>query len=303
MPSEKLVSIIIPTYKQWNVLPRAVDSALNQTYKHIEVIVVDDNDPYTEFRKNTEEIMKKYENDSRVVYVKHSKNMERCAARNTGIKNSNGTYIMFLDNDDEFYKTKVEAQVKNLESLGADWGMNYTKYVRKNGDKIVAVCAENRSGNLLVEALKRNLFIHAGSNLMVRKSIIDEVGGFNESISINEDIEFITRVMKKYKLAYVDNLGLIVNVHERDSLDFEDITKKYLNSISGTLQLLSETELEDVHRMINLQRFRFKLQSQRDLRSALKLISSNKINTHIAIKYLGHLFWRRLTKKSYGFKY
>lgn len=303
MSSEKLVSIIIPTYKQWNVLPRAIDSALDQTYKNIEVIVVDDNDPYSENRKNTEEIMSKYDHDIRVVYIKHSKNMERCAARNTGINNSRGTYIMFLDNDDEFYNTKVEAQVNNLESLGEDWGMNYTKYVRKNGNKTVAICGESRSGDLLLEALKRNLFIHAGSNLMVRKSVIDEIGGFNESISINEDIEFITRVMKKYKLAYVDNMGLIVNVHDRGSLDFELITKKYLDSIANTLQLLTEAELKDVYRMIDLQRFRFNLQSKRDFKAAINLINSKNITVYIAIKYIGHLFWRRLMKKSYGFKY
>ena len=228
MPSEQLVSVIIPTYKNEKALLRAIESVLNQTYKNIEVIVVDDNAPDSEYRRKTAKEMEKYTNDSRVSYIKHYKNMERCAARNTGIKYSRGNYVMFLDNDDEFLISKVEAQIKNLESLDSRWGMNYSKYIRKDGDKVVAVCGEDRDGDLLIEALKRNLFIHAGSNLMVRKSVIDEVGGFNEEISINEDIEFISRVMLKYKMAYVDNMGLVVNIHDRGDIDFEEITKKYI---------------------------------------------------------------------------
>lgn len=156
---------------------------------------------------------------------------------------------------------------------------------------------------MLIEALKRNLFIHAGSNLMVRKSVIDEVGGFNEEISINEDIEFISRVMLKYKMAYVDNMGLVVNIHDRGDIDFEEITKKYIDSILESLQLLSESESKDVFRMLNLQRFRYRLLSQQNFRAAFHLISSNEISTYSAVRYLTHLFWRKVTKKSYGFKY
>ena len=303
MPSEQLVSVIIPTYKNEKALLRAIESVLNQTYKNIDVIVVDDNAPDSEYRRKTAKEMEKYTNDSRVSYIKHYKNMERCAARNTGIKYSRGNYVMFLDNDDEFLISKVEAQIKNLESLDSRWGMNYSKYIRKDGDKVVAVCGEDRDGDLLIEALKRNLFIHAGSNLMVRKSVIDEVGGFNEEISINEDIEFISRVMLKYKMAYVDNMGLVVNIHDRGDIDFEEITKKYIDSILESLQLLSESESKDVFRMLNLQRFRYRLLSQQNFRAAFHLISSNEISTYSAVRYLTHLFWRKVTKKSYGFKY
>lgn len=68
-----LVSIIIPTYKRSEMLPRAIESVLNQTYKNIQVIVVDDNDPDTEFRIATEQRMLLYNYNPRVKYIRHEK--------------------------------------------------------------------------------------------------------------------------------------------------------------------------------------------------------------------------------------
>ena len=82
---EKMVSVIIPTYKRADYLTRAIDSVLNQTYNNIEIIVVDDNNSNSTDRKNTESIMQKYNENSKIKYIKHSKNMNGSAARNTGV--------------------------------------------------------------------------------------------------------------------------------------------------------------------------------------------------------------------------
>ena len=79
------VSVITPTYKRSGMLPRAIKSVLNQSYQNIEIIVVDDNNPDTEWRIATEERMQEFKDDPRVMYVKHEKNMNGSVARNTGI--------------------------------------------------------------------------------------------------------------------------------------------------------------------------------------------------------------------------
>lgn len=79
----------------------------------------------------TEDLLCKYLIDKRVIYIKHDRNKNGSAARNSGYKKSKGDYIMFLDDDDEFEKTKVEVQQKNLSGLSKDWGCNYTKYIKK----------------------------------------------------------------------------------------------------------------------------------------------------------------------------
>lgn len=87
---QQLVSVIIPTYKGADKINSAVDSVLNQTYKNIEVIVVDDNGENESEQLLTAEKMKKYETFENVKYLVHKKNINGSAARNTGIRASKG---------------------------------------------------------------------------------------------------------------------------------------------------------------------------------------------------------------------
>ena len=111
----KLVSVIITSYGGSNTLCRAIDSILEQTCQCFEVIVVDDNDPNTNQRFRTSNMMKKYINDNRVKYIKHKHNINGSAARNTGINSAKGAYITFLDDDDYLYPDRLELAVKVLE--------------------------------------------------------------------------------------------------------------------------------------------------------------------------------------------
>ena len=176
-----LVSVIIPTYKRPDVLERAIDSVLNQTYERIEVIVVDDNAPYTSSRVETELVMGKYKGNGKVKYIQHPENRNGSAARNTGISQANGKYIAFLDDDDEFLERKLELQVLRLEELGESWGVCYTHFVRKKNGRLLDGGIEQREGLLTAEILKGSFYISAGSNLLVRKDLVETIGGFNES--------------------------------------------------------------------------------------------------------------------------
>lgn len=103
------VSIIIPTYKRSNNLKRAIRSAERQTYKNLEIIVVDDNDPGSKYREETEKIIKEFPS---VTYIKNKKNSGGGVTRNNGIIAAHGDLISFLDDDDEYLPEKVEKQVK-----------------------------------------------------------------------------------------------------------------------------------------------------------------------------------------------
>ena len=98
------VSVIIPTYNRAHLVGRAIRSVLNQTYQDFEIIVVDDCST-----DNTEEIVKGF-NDHRIRYMRHDRNRGGSAARNTGIKASQGKYIAFLDSDDERLLKKAESR-------------------------------------------------------------------------------------------------------------------------------------------------------------------------------------------------
>ena len=95
------VSIIIATYHRYDLLPRAVKSALAQTHKDIEIIVVDDNPPESKERTETEKVMSEF-TDSMVQYIQNIKNSGGAVTRNNGIKRATGDFIAFLDDDDEY---------------------------------------------------------------------------------------------------------------------------------------------------------------------------------------------------------
>ncbi len=301
---EKLISIIIPTYKRPDVLPRAVDSVLAQSYKNIEVIVVDDNDPTFPERAVTEKVMEKYADEPRVKYIKHPKNMNGSAARNTGFANSSGEYIMFLDDDDEFLPGKIEKQYALMESLDESWGISYTIYetVDSNG-KIVSVSGEKAEGRLLVDALGRNLFLAAGSNLMVRKKVYEELNGFDESFKRNQDLEFLVRALKNYKIAFADVLGLRIYMHNSNSvIAMPELTKQFVAQFSPMIQKLSEKEKTNVFRHLGLQVFRYYL-FEKDFKNAKKAIKEYKVGYVESVFYLFHLVYRKISKLSVGYKF
>lgn len=106
-----LVSVVIPTFNRPQYLQRCIESIKNQTYKNIEIIVVDDNNPNTLERRETEKVLSLYKNNSNIIYLKHERNKNGSAARNTGWKFSKGEYITFVDDDDIIYSDKIQKQV------------------------------------------------------------------------------------------------------------------------------------------------------------------------------------------------
>lgn len=111
----KKVSCIIPSYKRSDMVIRAIDSVLRQTYKNIEVCVVDDNIPGDEYSCELKHKLEKYQNDSRVKYITQQKHINGAVARNVGIKEATGEFIAFLDDDDEWLPEKLERQMEIID--------------------------------------------------------------------------------------------------------------------------------------------------------------------------------------------
>ena len=114
MQNEPLVSVVIPTYNRSRTICASVNSVLNQTYKNIELIVVDDCST-----DDTIGILEKI-NDKRLKFIRHPKNKGQNAARNTGIKASIGEYIAHHDSDDIWHLNKLEVQIKKLKDVNTD---------------------------------------------------------------------------------------------------------------------------------------------------------------------------------------
>jgi glycosyltransferase involved in cell wall biosynthesis len=298
------VTVIIPTFKRSNMLSRAIDSVLNQTYQNLEIIVIDDNDPSSKYRKETEIVMEKYKEIEKVKYIKHECNKNGSAARNTGIKNSNSEYIAFLDDDDEYLPRKIELSVDRMETLGESWAGCYTAYKKMLKNNHYQNSLGNKEGSLLLETLARNVFLGGGSNLFLRRKAIVDIGGFDETFKRNQDIEFLVRLFQKYKIAYVDKCSLIIHYEVRDNpISYErsiEIDEKYLETFKPFLENLSENEMKYVYHNIALQRFKLSVNEKRIL-DGLSNLKRNKVSLLTTVRYIIYVIHRIIAQKSYGF--
>lgn len=296
---KNLVSVIIPSYKNVDSLDRAVKSVLNQTYKNIEIIVVDDNKPDSTYRKQTERLMQKYIKYDNVKYVKNEKNLERSYSRNRGVFYSEGEYIAFLDNDDEYLPGKIGNQVQRLKEMGTGYVVCYSSYVRKIKEKNVCFCGEFREGNLRTEILARDFPIHPGSNLLLRKEIFEKCGGFCEFMSQNEDIDLLIRLLDYGSIACDKKMGLIVHLHEKEKgFDFESITRAYYIREKKYIDSLDREQSNLVRQVLGLQLIKYYIRYPRKF---TKIRKEWKINTILMFRYFMYLGVRVVNRKAYGF--
>ena len=183
----KIVTVVIPTYKNRGGLIRAVKSVLVQDYNNVEVIVVDDNPPESKERTETEMQMVEFADDSRVVYIKHPHNRNGAAARNTGIKASKGEYIAFLDDDDLFLRGKLDKQVVYLNNHPEYDGV-YCMAQRKNkpygNDKSEGDCTR--------EMLMLQTCIYTPCQ-MFRREAIEQINGYDEKFRRHQDFDLLLR--------------------------------------------------------------------------------------------------------------
>ena len=181
------VSVIITTYKRSELLPRAIDSVLAQSYENVEILVVDDNDPDSEYRKATENLITtRYSQEPKVRYVKMPKNSGSCPARARGVSESKGEYINFLDDDDEFLPTKIEQQMKvfaaDTEKKLAAVGC-YANVIDGEGN-LRYVETVDVKGNVFFYQMCDN--VTTTSIVLIRKSVYVASGGFQTMYSCQE---------------------------------------------------------------------------------------------------------------------
>ena len=297
-----LVSVVIPTYKRPDMIARTIESIRKQTCRDVEIIVVDDNGAGTDMQVKTGEVVAPYLTD--VTYLIHDVNKGGSAARNTGWRAAKGQYITFVDDDDELASSKLEKQITCLEELDDSWGCCYTAYELKKQNGETQHSSETRSGDCYVDALMRTMFMGSGSNLLLRKSVVDEIQGYDVSFVRNQDIEFLARVLEKYKIAFVDEVLLTIyqegNRPARSLEKIEEVNRHYLNKFNSRIQALKKEDRERVLAVINLERFRLYLYAKR-LPEGVQLLRANRVKLRYIFRYVKYLGHRYLTHKSYGF--
>jgi glycosyltransferase involved in cell wall biosynthesis len=163
--------------------------------------VVDDNDPASEFRRDTELLMQQYDSNPAVKYIKHSANKNGAAARNTGIVNSTGEYIAFLDDDDMFLPTKLEEQLAYISSHPQFDAVYCLIKHPKN-----ATCVVHDEGDLTKDILLLKGHMYTPT-LLFRREALRDIKGFDESFIRHQDYDLMLRYFKSGRI-----IGCVSNV-------------------------------------------------------------------------------------------
>lgn len=211
MKRESLVSIIIPAYNAERYIKRALESAINQTYKNIEIIVVDDGSI-----DETGNIVKSF-HDPRIMYV-YQENQWLGAARNNGIRRSKGEYITLLDADDVYLPEKIEKQVEFLQNHPEYKVVycNFMSFYSEKPSELIKKKGKHPSGDIFKELLEDPLI--NPNTIMVHRDVFKEVGLFNEKRYNPEDWDMWLRIsLKGFEFGYLDEDLVIVEIR-RDSL-------------------------------------------------------------------------------------
>jgi glycosyltransferase involved in cell wall biosynthesis len=205
-----VVSIVIPCYRQAHFLAEAIESALNQSYPKVEVIVVDDGSP-----DEAAAIAARYP----VRYLEQE-NAGLAAARNTGLAASRGEFVVFLDADDRLLPDAVRENVARLvedPSLGFVAGAS--RYIARDGTPMPTNRPHWPHGDVYADLLRRNR-MRMPAMVTFRRSVFDQVGGFDSSVDACADYDMYLRVSRRFAVAFHDGLVAEYRRHgENMSLD------------------------------------------------------------------------------------
>jgi glycosyltransferase involved in cell wall biosynthesis len=212
MPS---LSVVIPTYNRPRFLDGAIETAVNQTYTDLEVLVVDDGSE----KEYTTEIVEQFPNN--VQCIVHDENRGLSAARNTGIANADGEYIAFLDDDDRWHDAKLEKQVNTLEA-SPEAGLATCRLASIDGDGDLLRCdGDVVDGDISDEIYKQNL-LGTPSRVVVRREALPRERPFDEALPTKQDWDFYIRLCQEWQVVGIDNILCFRTRHGGMASDPED---------------------------------------------------------------------------------
>ena len=212
-----LVSLLIVSYNHSKWILETLESVRNQTYKNLQIVIIDDCSS-----DNTVEIIQNWIDTNQIdcTFIAHKENQGVCKTYNEGVGLCDGKYYSSVSGDDILNKNKTEKQVAFFENQDDSVAMIYSDAVmffednlerKENFIEFHRKDNQKPSGKIFEELLHRNFI--PGMSSLVRKSVFNELGGFDEDL-IFEDYDLYLRIAKKYDINYLDGSFVKYRMHE-----------------------------------------------------------------------------------------
>lgn len=226
--SNELVSVIIPSYNRAAYIEAAINSALDQTYGPVEVIVVDDGSTDGSYEK-----LQQWEERGKLVLLTHPerRNRGQSASINLGIQQAAGSYIAILDSDDMFAKEKLADQVAFLEA-NPETGMVYGQghAVDADGNFLFKVPGDGHQELSDPNRLLLDCYMALPGGSLVRRSVFETAGLFEESFRAGQDHDMAIRIMEATRCAYLPKLAFYYRKHD-DSISVKGLERRWLTGL------------------------------------------------------------------------
>ncbi len=223
------ISVIIPVYNGEKTILSSMTSVLNQTFTDFELIVINDGS-----QDSTSTIVSQIQ-DLRVKLLSYP-NAGSNVSRNRGISHATGKYITFLDADDIWINDKLMSQFEALQANSkASVAYSWTDYIDTNNDFVVSGMHSIKNGDVYNDLLISN-FLENGSNPLICKEALIDLGGFDESLKAAQDWDMWLRLANKYEFVAVPKVQILYrisensissNLHRQEKACLEVITRAY----------------------------------------------------------------------------
>lgn len=207
------VSVVVPTYNRAGVLGRALDSVFSQTRQPEQVIVVDDGST-----DGTSEVIKR---DYPLVTCVRQTNAGVSAARNRGIAEASSEWIAFLDSDDEWKPGKLQGQLDALRQNPSFHICHTNEIWIRNGKRVNEGKRHAKSGGRIFQRCLP-LCVISPSSVIVRRALLEELGGFDESLPVCEDYDLWLRICSRHPVLFLEE-PLVVKHGGHD----DQLSKRY----------------------------------------------------------------------------
>ena len=230
------ISIIIPIYNSQDTIKRCIDSIINQTYKNIEILLIDNNSTDT-----SNIIINNYcKKDKRIIYFKEEK-QGVSYARNLGIKKSKGKYIMFVDADDYLEKDAIEnminlLNIKKCDLIRAFYNTEINTYDKRPKYKLNKLYNKKEIQNYIIpNIINQNIGSYIWL-LLIKKELLKGIK-FNEKLFIHQDIYFYLELLNKINNIYFSNIKIYNYCFSKNS---SKTCKYYNRNIYNIIDLYKE---------------------------------------------------------------
>ena len=224
MNSFQKITVIIPCYNREKFIAEAVESVINQTYRNIEIVVVDDG-----CTDNSREILERYSDRIRILEHPGRANRGQSAALNVGIRATQSEYVAFLDSDDLFAPDKIEKQIRFLEDH-PQFGLVYANghAIDENGNIMYRIYSGNHQEHSDPNRVLLDCYFLLPNNALLRREVLGQSGLFDESLRSAQDHDLAIRIAEVTKIGYLDECLFYYRRH-RDSISNKNAKLRWQN--------------------------------------------------------------------------